>query len=210
MEMTINEALNKGIEAQRAGQRQKANNFYMAILKEQPLHPDANHNMGVLALDNGRTTQALEFFKIALAQNPSVSQFWLSCIRTHIRLGQLEEAKQLFKEADESGITKDPFALIRQQLNNFASSKKNIPDARRSKGYLTTKTVAKKAGVHRDTLLRWLREQSIPEPQRDHRGWRVFSFLEAEEVLRFANEGKWELMNSNIEIKTDAMNWFSM
>ena len=195
MEMTISEALNRGIEAQRDGQKQRA---------------DANHNMGVLALENGHTSQALEFFKIALTENPSVLQFWLSCIGTHIKLGQFGEANERLEEADRLGITKDPFADMRHQLNNSESSKVNISDAHRSRGRLTTKTVAKKAGVHRDTLLRWLREQSIPEPQRDHRGWRIFTFLEAEAVLRFANGGKWEVMNSGEEIKTDAMNWFSM
>lgn len=57
---------------------------------------------------------------------------------------------------------------------------------------LTTAEVANLAGVHRDTLLRWLREKAIPEPRRDHRGWRVFSRTEALAVSRFAETGSWE------------------
>lgn len=57
---------------------------------------------------------------------------------------------------------------------------------------LTTAEVANLAGVHRDTLLRWLREKVIPEPRRDHRGWRVFSRTEALAVSRFAETGSWE------------------
>ena len=42
------------------------------------------------------------------------------------------------------------------------------------------------AGVHRDTLLRWLRAGGIPEPSRDRHGWRVFSKEEAASVMSYA------------------------
>ena len=42
------------------------------------------------------------------------------------------------------------------------------------------------AGVHRDTLLRWLRERRVPEPGRDRHGWRVFTVREAAAVTDFA------------------------
>ena len=50
--------------------------FYTVILKAQPKHPEANHNIGVLAV--GKTEEVLPFFKTALETNPSVGQFWLS------------------------------------------------------------------------------------------------------------------------------------
>ena len=46
------------------------------------------------------------------------------------------------------------------------------------------------AGVHRDTLLRWLRQGLVPEPGRDWRGWRTFSRSEATRIARFAAEGQ--------------------
>ena len=42
------------------------------------------------------------------------------------------------------------------------------------------------AGVHRDTLLRWLRTGSVSEPARDRRGWRVFTASEAAAIKAFA------------------------
>jgi hypothetical protein len=51
---------------------------------------------------------------------------------------------------------------------------------------LSTADVANRAGVHRDTLLRWLRHGLIPEPARDRHGWRVFSEQEASPVVEFA------------------------
>ena len=50
----------------------------------------------------------------------------------------------------------------------------------------TTAQVAAMAGVHRDTLLRWLRERSVPEPGRDRHGWRVFTPGEAAAITAFA------------------------
>ncbi|MBS1502591.1 MAG: MerR family DNA-binding transcriptional regulator [Bacteroidetes bacterium] len=52
--------------------------------------------------------------------------------------------------------------------------------------HLSTHEVAKLAGIHRDTLLRWLREKRIPEPQRNRNGWRVFTDLEAEAIIEFS------------------------
>lgn len=53
----------------------------------------------------------------------------------------------------------------------------------------STADVAAMAGVHRDTLLRWLRDAVIPEPRRDRKGWRTFTSHEAERIVHFAKLG---------------------
>ena len=65
MELTIGQALQQAIEAHKAGQVQEADRLYTSILKAQPKHPDANHNMGVLAVGVGKVQEALQFFKTA-------------------------------------------------------------------------------------------------------------------------------------------------
>ena len=52
---------------------------------------------------------------------------------------------------------------------------------------LSTAQVAAMAGVHRDTLLRWLRGGNVPEPRRNRHGWRVFTAGEAAAIAAFAN-----------------------
>jgi site-specific DNA-methyltransferase (cytosine-N4-specific) len=54
------------------------------------------------------------------------------------------------------------------------------------KKMLTTHQVAKMAKIHRDTLLRWLREGRTPEPARNRNGWRVFTPDEAQAIVRYA------------------------
>lgn len=51
---------------------------------------------------------------------------------------------------------------------------------------LSTAKVAGKAGVHKDTLLRWLRAGDVAEPKRDRHGWRVFTSTQADAVVSYA------------------------
>ena len=55
---------------------------------------------------------------------------------------------------------------------------------------LSTAQVARRVGVHRDTLLRWLREGRVPEPHRDRNGWRRFTDQEVVRIERFARTGQ--------------------
>ena len=66
MELTIDQALQNGIEAHKAGKVKEADRYYTAILKATPKHPDANHNMGVLAVGVGKVKEAIPFFENAL------------------------------------------------------------------------------------------------------------------------------------------------
>lgn len=52
---------------------------------------------------------------------------------------------------------------------------------------LTTAEVATLAGVHKDTLLRWLRAGAVTEPARDRNGWRSFTHEDARRVAQYAS-----------------------
>ena len=47
-----------------------------------------------------------------------------------------------------------------------------------------TAEAAKKLGISRSTLLRWLHESRVGDVQRDHRGWREFSDKEIRRIKR--------------------------
>ena len=63
MELTLDQALQKAVEARKVSQVQEAEHLYTAILQAQPKHPDANHNMGLIAFSVGKVQEALQFFK---------------------------------------------------------------------------------------------------------------------------------------------------
>ena len=52
----------------------------------------------------------------------------------------------------------------------------------------TTNEVAERAGISRDTLLRWLKGGKIPEPGRDRNGWRAFTKTETNAVIKYAQK----------------------
>ena len=125
MELTLDQALQKGIEAHKAGKAQEADQYYTAILKANPKHPDANHNMGVLAVGVSKVEQALPFLKTALETEPSIEQFWLSYIDALIKLEKLEDAKAVIEQAKSAGVKGDAFDQIGLQLNASSAEVKN-------------------------------------------------------------------------------------
>ena len=64
-ELSVTSALKLGIEAHKSGRVQDADRYYSAVLEVEPDHPDANHNMGILAVGIGKIEQALLFFERA-------------------------------------------------------------------------------------------------------------------------------------------------
>ena len=107
MELTIEQALQQGVDAHKEGKIQDAERFYQAILQSQPLHPGANHNLGVLAVSVNKADTALPFFKTALEANPKIEQFWLSYIDALIKEKQFDNAKQVLEQAKKQGLARD-------------------------------------------------------------------------------------------------------
>ena len=75
MELTIEQALQQGMAAHEEGKLQDAERLYRVILQSHPAHPDANHNLGVLAVSVNKADVALTLFKTALEANPKIEQF---------------------------------------------------------------------------------------------------------------------------------------
>ena len=117
MGVTLDEALERAVKAHKVGQIQEADRIYTAILQAQPKHPDANHNMGILAVGVGKIQEALPFFKTALEANPSMGQYWLSCINALIKLDRIADAKAVFDQAKEKGISGEAFDQLEASLN---------------------------------------------------------------------------------------------
>ena len=129
MELTIEEALRKAIEAHQEGRLQDAERFYRAILQTHPQHSDANHNLGVLAVSVGKIEDGLPFFKAALESNTTIEQFWLSYIDAFIKLERHEEAQKLMAEAKEKGFTGEAFdQLQKQKLDKKPDGKRENPN----------------------------------------------------------------------------------
>ncbi|MGY8790854.1 MAG: tetratricopeptide repeat protein, partial [Pseudomonadales bacterium] len=116
MELTIDQALQQGVSAHKAGKLQDAERLYQAILQSQPKHPDANHNLGLIAVAVNKADTALPLFKTALETNPKVEQFWLSYIDALIKEKQSEVAKQVIERAKKQGVSREKVDALEKQL----------------------------------------------------------------------------------------------
>ena len=114
--MTLDQALQQGIAAHREGKLQDAEHLYRGILQAQPEHPDANHNLGVLAVAVGKPHEAIPLFKLALETNPQIEQFWLSYIDALIKVERFDDAKRVLVEGEKSGVFSDKLNVLNQQL----------------------------------------------------------------------------------------------
>ena len=116
MKLTIGQALQKAIEAHKAGQLREADKLYRAILNAQPRHPDANHNLGVLEVGVGKVQEALPFFKMALEANPTIAQFWLSYIDALIKSGEFQLVDEVTKSFQNSNFDKATIEKVGCQI----------------------------------------------------------------------------------------------
>jgi hypothetical protein len=75
MELTIEQALQQGVAAHKEGKLQDAERLYRAILQSTPLHPDDNHNLGILAVSVNKADVALALPKTAFEANPAIMHY---------------------------------------------------------------------------------------------------------------------------------------
>ena len=125
MKLTIQQALQQGVTAHKEGKLQDAARLYRAILRSQPGQPDANHNLGVIAVSANKTAAALPLFKNALEANPKIGQFWLSYIDALIKEKQFENAKLVIEQAKTQGVAGEKLNVLETKLTPTVQA--NVP-----------------------------------------------------------------------------------
>lgn len=63
----------------------------------------------------------------------------------------------------------------------------------------STKEAADILGVSKDTLLRWLELGYVEEPDRDERGWRVFTTRDLAIIRQFQQARRTRVLNSRLK-----------
>jgi tetratricopeptide (TPR) repeat protein len=125
MELTIEQALQQGVTAHKEGKLEEAERLYRAILQSQPLHPDANHNLGLIAVSVNKANVALPLFKTALEANPKIEQFWLSYIEALIKEKQFDNAKAVLEQAKQRGVAEEKLNALEERLAPIVQAPKS-------------------------------------------------------------------------------------
>jgi predicted O-linked N-acetylglucosamine transferase (SPINDLY family) len=116
MELTIDQALKKAIEAQSQGRFSEAENIYQLILVKRPDNPDANHNLGDLAVHQGKLDLGLKLLKKALEIKPTQEEYWISYINVLMKANLREEAKKILDLGKKRGLAGNKITQIEEIL----------------------------------------------------------------------------------------------
>jgi len=123
MDLNIEHALQQGVAAHNQGNLSEAESYYRAILKAQPQHPEALHNLGLIAFSANQYAAALPLLKRALDTNSEIEQFWCSYISALTADNRQESAAREIEAARRKGfIIEMPGDLGSQQMRPVGGS----------------------------------------------------------------------------------------
>jgi len=118
--LTVEQTLHRAIARHQAGELQEAGELYLSILQADPKHAEANHNMGVLAVQMKQPAAGLPYFMAALDADPARGQYWLNYIDALFQAGQLEDARQVLALAQQQGLQGDEVEALALRLKGGA------------------------------------------------------------------------------------------
>ncbi|WP_300317543.1 tetratricopeptide repeat protein [Accumulibacter sp.] len=125
------QALGKAVACQQAGQLSEAGQLYRAILGAQPGHPQANHKLGLLAMQEQQPTEGLKYLNAALEARPEEAQYWLSYIDALLLTGQDDAACQLLALGQQHGLRGDAVDAL---LLRFADGRREATPVELTEG----------------------------------------------------------------------------
>ena len=126
--LNADQALQQAITHRKSGNLKEAERLYLAILEMHPNHPDANYNLGALAVQVNRAADGLPFFKAALESSPNQRQYWTSYIDALVRTGQADVARQVLEQGRRLGLQGDAVKMITRQLLQCNPNHKECPN----------------------------------------------------------------------------------
>jgi predicted O-linked N-acetylglucosamine transferase (SPINDLY family) len=105
--MTLDATLQQAVQYHQAEAFAEAEQLYRTILQTQPDHPDANHHLGMLAVQLEQHVMALPFLKAAVDASPQRVDFWRDYIEALELAGERDEAARVREAGRMRGVPVD-------------------------------------------------------------------------------------------------------
>jgi len=102
----------QAVALHQSGRLADAQQLYQQILELEPAHADANHNLGVLAIQLNQPESALPFLLSAWESNPDIGQYWASLGECLIAVDQKADAINVLQEAISNGLESEEIRLL--------------------------------------------------------------------------------------------------
>src|SRR5262245_6418484 len=97
-------ALQQAIIHHQAGRLPQAEQSYRDILQTEPNCPDANHNLGILMVQQTEVGLSLPHLRAALEGNPEKGQYWLSYAESLLATREVPGALAVLQQARRCGL----------------------------------------------------------------------------------------------------------
>ena len=104
----VAELIQEANRAQNADDLKRAEQLYFQVLDEDPLNPDANHNLGILYLSVNLSKQA----------HPEFEHFWVSYFHGLCYNRLFSEGQAILAAGKENGLSADTVARLEEILFN--------------------------------------------------------------------------------------------
>ena len=98
-------ALQRAILHHQAGRMAEAERSYRDVLQTDSNCPDANHNLGILMVQQGKVESSLPHLRAALESNPEKGQYWLSYAKNLLATGEAPGALAFLQQAKKCGLS---------------------------------------------------------------------------------------------------------
>jgi tetratricopeptide (TPR) repeat protein len=123
--------------AQNADDLRRAEELYLMALDEDPQHPDANHNLGILYLSVNLSEKALPRLRKAVEAHPEFDHFWVSYFHGLVYNKMFAEGQEILEAGKENGLDRDTLA----QLQEILSKAPDLGIEREANSNLTAKVL---------------------------------------------------------------------
>lgn len=117
----IQSLLDNALEAHQNQDIDQAIKGYLAVLKLDDKHPEANHNLGVIETHTQSAEVALPRFEVAVQACPKSEQFWVSYIDALIMSGAHDTALQAIDYAKKSVLSEETVSTLMKDVNEQKS-----------------------------------------------------------------------------------------
>lgn len=114
--MLLQRTMDLALHCHRAQEWDQATQLYEAVLRLEPQHPDANHNLGAIAVEKGDYLGALGFFQAALQAQSDNTQYWFSLVDALILAKEHILASDILEDARRAGMAGDMVGQLVQRL----------------------------------------------------------------------------------------------
>lgn len=120
--LSLEDLFQQALEQHQSGNLYEAGSLYQAILKQQPDHAEANHKLGLVAVQAEQPEAGLPYFEAALNADPTCKIYWVSYIDVLLQTSQYDEAQAVLALARQHGLEGEETDTLAERIADSLSA----------------------------------------------------------------------------------------